>query len=405
LPQKNVTDETVENLDPAMDQRVEAASLDSGDLRVEVIVEPDALSALKPDYDRLCAVTENALPFTLFEWHETWCRHFLQRHAHIREQFLFFVVRDSRGICVAIFPLIYSRRRIGPFKSASVDLLGADPALTEIRGPLIEPGRETAALRLVRRELARLPDWDWDWVQWGTTNKALLDALVTQAGVRPHLVTPDYLIDLPENWETFRAGLKRNIRESLRHCYNSLKRAGHEFQLKVVCDPADVRPALDRFLALHVMRANMQGTVAHPNRFASEISREFLYEVSEQLARRGVFRLFQLCIGRADRISGRRQPLSLLFRLRSELGEVRRDDDDRGGGHQVCDRLRPEDRQPLPERGHFQDTLGSARRRPLHCLRESRSHVLARCEQDLPVRPRDRQFSAPDRAQPHQGEA
>jgi CelD/BcsL family acetyltransferase involved in cellulose biosynthesis len=297
LPQKNVTDETVENLDPAMDQRVEAASLDSGDLRVEVIVEPDALSALKPDYDRLCAVTENALPFTLFEWHETWCRHFLQRHAHIREQFLFFVVRDSRGICVAIFPLIYSRRRIGPFKSASVDLLGADPALTEIRGPLIEPGRETAALRLVRRELARLPDWDWDWVQWGTTNKALLDALVTQAGVRPHLVTPDYLIDLPENWETFRAGLKRNIRESLRHCYNSLKRAGHEFQLKVVCDPADVRPALDRFLALHVMRANMQGTVAHPNRFASEISREFLYEVSEQLARRGVFRLFQLCIG------------------------------------------------------------------------------------------------------------
>ena len=36
-----------------------------------------------------------------------------------------------------IFPFIISRRRLGPFKIVSIDLLGADPALTEIRAPLI----------------------------------------------------------------------------------------------------------------------------------------------------------------------------------------------------------------------------------------------------------------------------
>lgn len=263
-------------------------------LTIESAVGPESLAALEADYARLCEVSGNALPFALFDWHLCWCRHFLNRHSHIEEQFLFYVLRDAAGDCVAIFPFIFGRRRIGPFKVVSADMLGADPALTEIRGPLIEPGFEAGALRLVRAELARIREWDW--VQWGTSNKQLLDALMTEAGVHAHQVIPDYVIDLPPSWEIFRAGLKRNIRESLRHCYNSLKRAGHNFEFSVAQEPGEVAPALARFLELHVMRARMQGTVPHPDRFASDVSREFLFEVCERLAKRGVFRLFQLRI-------------------------------------------------------------------------------------------------------------
>lgn len=44
------------------------------------------------------------------------------------------------------------------------------------------------------------------------------------------------------------------------------------------------------------MRANLTGTVLHPNRFASRVSRDFLYAVCERLAEHGAVRLFQLVI-------------------------------------------------------------------------------------------------------------
>ena len=50
----------------------------------------------------------------------------------------------------------------------------------------------------------------------------------------------DFVLDLPDTWQEFRSGLKRNIRESLRHGYNSLKRDGHRFELQVATDPGEV---------------------------------------------------------------------------------------------------------------------------------------------------------------------
>jgi len=261
-------------------------------LTVEVALSPESLAHLKPDYERLCAITENTLPFALFDWHDTWCRHFLQLHAGVEEQLQFYVLRDPHGVCVAIFPFILSRRKLGIFNVSSIDLLGADPALTEIRGPLIEPGYERIALRVVRGQLKQLRSWDW--VQWSTLNKAMHDALATDAHVLPHQTIQDFVLDLPSTWEAFRAGLKRNMRESLRHCYNSLKRDGLTCELVVVEAPEDVRAGLEHFLKLHRMRAAMQGTAQHPDRFASAVSEAFLYEVCQRLAERGVFRLFQL---------------------------------------------------------------------------------------------------------------
>jgi CelD/BcsL family acetyltransferase involved in cellulose biosynthesis len=76
-----------------------------------------------------------------------------------------------------------------------------------------------------------------------------------------------------------------------------LRRAGHRFELQVITDPADIAPGLDRFLELHRMRAELRNTVVHPDRFASQVSRDFLYEVCGRLARQGVTRLFALRIG------------------------------------------------------------------------------------------------------------
>jgi CelD/BcsL family acetyltransferase involved in cellulose biosynthesis len=262
---------------------------------VETITSPEGVAALQADYEHLCGLTGNKLPYALHEWHLTWCHHFLNCSPNTSDEPHFHILRNAERTCVAILPFIISRRRIGPLKVTSIRLLGADPAITEIQAPLVERGYEQLAVRAVRDNLAKIGDWDW--IHWAGMNHEFAEALNRDNPLEWRPPVQDFILDLPASWEEFRSGLKRNIRESLRHCYNSLKRDGHRFEFLVIEEPEDVRRHLDRFLELHRLRANMDPAVPHPDRFASRVCRNFLYEVCERLAARGALRLFALQIG------------------------------------------------------------------------------------------------------------
>lgn len=261
---------------------------------VETVTTVDGVAALRPCYERLQQATGNTLPFALHDWHLAWCRHFLNCNPRIRDEPLFYVVRDSEGACVALLPFIVSRRRVGPLSIVSIDLLGADPAITEIRAPMIVPGYELLTAHAVQHRLAKTGNWDW--IHWSGVSAAFAEALGTDGRLRWLAPLSDFVLDLAPTWQEFRQGLKRNIRESLRHCYNSLKRDGHEYELQVIDSGPELRLSLDKFIELHVMRANLAAAVPHANRFASRISRDFLYDVCERLSQSGTLRLFRLRI-------------------------------------------------------------------------------------------------------------
>jgi CelD/BcsL family acetyltransferase involved in cellulose biosynthesis len=263
-------------------------------ITVETVTTVDGVAALRPCYERLQRATGNTLPFALHEWHLAWCHHFLNRNPRIRDEPLFYVLRESGGTCVAVIPLILSRRRVGPLNIVSIDLLGADPAITEIRAPMIVPGYELLTAHAVQHQLTNTRGWDW--IHWSGISAAFAQALGTDGSLRWLSPLSDFVLDLAPSWEELRGRLKRNVRESLRHCYNSLKRDGHDYELQVIDSPTEVRRNLDRFVELHVMRANLTTAVLHPNRFASRICRDFLYEVCERLSQSGALRLFQLNI-------------------------------------------------------------------------------------------------------------
>jgi len=262
---------------------------------VETITSVEGVEALRADYEHLCGTVDNKLPFALHEWHSTWCRHFLGCDSRIHDEPLFYVLRNAAKKCVAITPFILSRRSFGPFKIVSISLLGPDPFITEIRAPMIECGYEHLTARAVRDGLARIHDWDW--IHWSGLSDEFAGALKTGGALRWESPPSYFVLDLPQSWEELRSRLKRNIRESLRHCYNSLKRDGHRFEFQVIEDPAGVRRGLDRYLALHTMRANVTHRVIHPDRFESRTCREFLYAICDRLAARGAVRLFALKIG------------------------------------------------------------------------------------------------------------
>jgi CelD/BcsL family acetyltransferase involved in cellulose biosynthesis len=210
---------------------------------------------------------------------------------------LFCVVRKPSGSCVAIIPLILTRRRVGPLEVAALGLVGADPALTEIRNPLVRPGYERATARAVHERLAGLSGWDW--IQWSGVSEALAEALTREADPYWYQTLDAYVLDLPGSWSEFRAGLARNMRESLRHCYNSLRRDGHTFEFTAARRPDEVRSALQRFLQLHALRARMPWGPRHADRFAAPSLRAFLFGVCERLAARDAVRVFELRIADA----------------------------------------------------------------------------------------------------------
>ena len=262
------------------------------DLKVEVVRSLAGVAGLQPDFAHLQVLTGNTLPFALFEWQFAWCTHFLGHDSSIQDQPLFHVVRTPAGSCVAIIPLILSKRRIGGLQASSMGLLGADPAITELRTSLVQPGYEAAVAAALNDSLNTVRDWDW--IHWISTVDEFSENLGRLRSLAWLPAAPSYVLDLPATWEQFRAGLKRNIRESLRHCYNSLKRDGHDFTLNIASDAPAVRKALDRLFELHALRAGMNGTVDHPNRFAGAPLRRFIHDACAALAARNVVRVFQI---------------------------------------------------------------------------------------------------------------
>jgi len=260
----------------------------------QIVDDLEGVRALALDYERLYRVTANTLPFAMQEWHLAWCEHLLNRSPRARQQPLFCVLRKPEGSCVAIVPLILTCRRLGPLTVTALGLVGSDPALTEIRNPLIEPGYERATVHAVHEHLASMIGWDW--IQWSGVSAALAQALTHEATPQWYKTLDDYVLDLPSAWPEFRATLRRNMRESLRHCYNSLRRDGHAFEFVVARDRVEVRWALLRFLELHTLRARMPWGPPHPDRFASHSLKAFLYGVCDRLATRDAVRVFQLRI-------------------------------------------------------------------------------------------------------------
>ncbi len=265
-----------------------------GALGIEVASSVSELERLRPDYERLHRIANNGFPFALHDWHVTWWKHFASHGPRVVDALRIYVVRDRAQRAVGIVPFVETDRRFGPLVVRTLALLGPDPYISELRGPLIEPGYEDDVARLLRGRLSA--DARWDWILWTGLNERFARALDDGNRIQWADPTLDYELDLPSTWEAFRGGLKRNIRESLRHCYNSLKRDGYEFEFEVASKPVDVSRAVEQFLALHSMRAEMTGGIPHRDRFDTPKSKEFLRDIALRLSARGVTRVFLLKI-------------------------------------------------------------------------------------------------------------
>ena len=266
-------------------------------LAVTTLTTEHDLESLEGPWRDLLGRTGNDLPFLLPEWGLSWWRCFRQDAALIRDSLRIKVVRDASGEVLGILPLMQTERPgFGPLRARTLALLGTDRYVTEMRGPIVDPAHEREVARALAADL--LLDKSWDWVAWHGLDREseFVRELDRAMPLRWGASETASVLTLAPTWEAFRSGLKRNIKESLRRCTNSLKRDGLTARLVVAEERADVDRALDTFFVLHGKRAHEESGPPHPDRFAADKPRRFLRQVCERLAGPGGARVFTLLV-------------------------------------------------------------------------------------------------------------
>ena len=251
-------------------------------LKVQRVESPQDLVALAEDCARLGFAMQPRSPFASIDWLSLWWRHFREDRLLVHDEFYVHAVRDEHGALLAIAPLMLTERPgAGPLRCRYLTFFGGDKNVTELRGLICAPEHEAAVTRALLAHLEQHSD-DWDWLAWSGVRRAseAYTVLNEADNFEWRRQTTDYVLPLPASWEEFRASRSRNIKESLRKCYNSLKRAGHRFEFRVIEAPTELPLALNRFFALHNRRAIASHLVRHEDVFATPHARNLLLDLA-----------------------------------------------------------------------------------------------------------------------------
>ncbi len=241
----------------------------------------------------------DSLPFQSLYWNEAWWEVFGRSSRLIANDAVVFVLSRHSEI-IAFFPMIrVTLSVLGVALLRHVKPVGSDPNLTEVKMGIVREGCERDAYSALvgyfkhhgrRGELITLPAMPAEVAGAG-------DALCIEHPGVP--VIEGFIIPLADDWTAFHRRRKRNVKEAIRKCHNSLKRDGLNPDFICLSDSASIRDMLPEFYRLHAKRARKQGGVEHPDYFQSEKARSLIDLLTSDPAKSGI-RMFALRDG--DRV-------------------------------------------------------------------------------------------------------
>jgi len=261
-----------------------------------IVRDAESFRDLAPEWEVLTQRCAVRTPFTHPIWCELWWQHFAEHHLLVGDELWLLAVRDRNGVLKAVAPLVATTRpSLSWLGIRTLRLIGADPSVTEMSTLVCAPEDEPCVLAaLLDYFLERRSEWDVLSLGGIRADSESARILRRYEGLKLTSDAPDYVLTLPADWETFKSSLKRNIKESLRKCYNAPKRDGLTPEFHVRETNAEISAALERWLKLHAMRAEFTETIVHRDVFAIDPPRAFLRAMLGELAARGLVRIFEL---------------------------------------------------------------------------------------------------------------
>jgi len=239
----------------------------------------DRLEAVGPDaWDRLHAASRSAAPFLSWVWQAEWLRAFASdRRLELRR------VTDRDGALVAVLALYEE----APGRLALVG--GADNSdyldLLAVRGREEEAWTALLGSRATSRDL-----WELHAVPAASPTVVALPAAAHGCGLAATATVEERcpVLDLPQTWDAYWAGLPSKYRHELGRKARRLEREAPGARVTTASAPGDVAARLDDFLRLH--RASRVGKA----KFMDETMEGFFRATLGALAARGQARLWFL---------------------------------------------------------------------------------------------------------------
>jgi CelD/BcsL family acetyltransferase involved in cellulose biosynthesis len=263
-------------------------------LIVDIVRTTEGLLGLRDEWTALEISAQVQLPFRTFAWNAAWWNTLREDKLAVRDSLELRTVRDAQtGRLVGVAPLLLTTMPSrGPLRARELQFFGADPNITEVRGVVCATQDEAEVLQALRRDLLARPD-EWDWIAWEGLSSS--EEAPPPDGLHWRGETPNYMLRLGTTWDALRSRGSRNLKESLRKCYNSLKRDSLSYELRTAVTWAEIEPELELFFKLHTARATLQ--TQHADVFLAAKSRAFLREVAYSFCQRGQMRVFVLHVG------------------------------------------------------------------------------------------------------------
>jgi len=241
------------------------------------------LHALEAEWRQLVDAAPEATVFQSWEWVTSWYEHLGQN-----KDLLIFTARDDRGRLVGAAPC--SRSRSGGFRL--LHLLGRGNDNTEYVQVVAQSGYTGAVTRAVFDGWDAIsPEWDLLVLPNLPSAGPFVPDIRRLASARGYATFAQEHIrmtrPLPEDWDLFYRSLRKSMKDNVNNYVNRLRRTGHQEELVVVEDSAELDAGLETFLDLHRRRAAVELGRAHEDRFATPPRQAFLRTVARRLFERG----------------------------------------------------------------------------------------------------------------------
>ena len=233
---------------------------------------------LETQWRELVKQTESANPFLAWAWASSWVKHFSG------DRLVTVVVRSSSRV-IAIAP--FHRKQylqVPGLRATALQLFGPREAqvLFEIREILAGPGAKVRLFGAVLDALERSAGWDWIELSAQAADTEALEAAANDSSARLAIRTEwrrsTPVMRLASSWEEHKKGLKRNIKESIRHSYNSLQREGHAVSVHLAESDEEKALAIDDLLELHRLRSTVEDRYHHRDHFKQAGYRQFMHD-------------------------------------------------------------------------------------------------------------------------------
>jgi CelD/BcsL family acetyltransferase involved in cellulose biosynthesis len=290
-------------------QRSESETARSPSTQISLLTTRKEVDALVPEWTQLFYSSAVPNPFAHPIWLLTWFDHYA------RDAQLYFVTIRDEGHLVAVAPFYLERHSVLPglpaITRARLLGVGAERHITEM--PQILTASQPAR-RNLRRIVAFLAErsHDWDWLELTVTPEQGIfepdwvmdppfDGYVLPSTTRVAVILP-----LTASWDDLRAGLKRNVKESIRRGFNRLSRDGHQWEfLEGARDLAELQEQLMQLVALSRARSVAEESVRDtPVTSTTDANLMFLQDAARRLFGNG---LLDPCFLRIDgaKVAGR----------------------------------------------------------------------------------------------------